>query len=248
MIMGKLKSPKISAELRKLPPLRPVQQRATRWLSTMQMLERYLSIKDHFSKIPGFLELLFSSVEDNEVKELSKIMVPLKFVTLALQRDDTDTASVRPSFDELLPTIPKLDAKDRYLKPNSKIVKFPDFEQGIVKILNGEEAVMSVNEQLACRKPRKSNAFNVEEVDSHDVADFASAVLAKRLKQAPLLKYVSCMFLLPTSNFSERFFSSAGYAYHELRLNLLPMKLEQQLFLKFNKEHWNLFLSMTWLI
>ena len=102
MIMGKLNSPKMSAELRKLTPLRPIQQGATRWLSTMQMLERYLSIKDHLSKIPGLLELLVSPVEDNEVKELSKTMVPLKSVTLALQRDEMDMASVRLLFDELL--------------------------------------------------------------------------------------------------------------------------------------------------
>ena len=100
--MGKLKSPNMSAELRKLTPLRPIQQGATRWLSTMQMLERYLSIKDHLSKIPGLLELLLSPVEDNEVKELSKTMVPMKSVTLALQRDEMDMASVRLLFDELL--------------------------------------------------------------------------------------------------------------------------------------------------
>ena len=35
-------------------------------------------------------------------------------------------------------------------------------------------------------------------------------------------------------------FSSAGYAYDELRQNILPAKLEQQLFLKFNKKFWDL--------
>ena len=52
---------------------------------------------------------------------------------------------------------------------------------------------MSVNEQLACRKLRKSNASDVEEVDSHDIADFASAVLAEaspsveeRIMQVPV--------------------------------------------------------------
>ena len=100
---------------------------------------------------------------------------------------------------------------------------------------------MSVNEQLlTCRNLRKSNASDVEEVDSQDAADFASAVLAKRQKQSSLLKYVSCKFLLPTSNVLERFFSSAGFAYDELRQNLLPMRLEQQLFLKYNKKHWDL--------
>ena len=99
---------------------------------------------------------------------------------------------------------------------------------------------MSVNEQLLCRKLRKSSASDVEEVDSHDVTDFASAVLAKRLNQAPLSKYVLSTFVLPTSNVLEGFFRSAGYAYLELRQNLLPMKLEQQLLLKFNMKHWDL--------
>ena len=40
--------------------------------------------------------------------------------------------------------------------------------------------------------------------------------------------------------FLKRFFSSAGYAYDELRQNILPAKLEQQLFLKFNKKFWDL--------
>ena len=49
-----------------------------------------------------------------------------------------------------------------------------------------------------CEVPLIGCSSVVEEVDSHDVADFASAALAKRLKQAPLLKYVSRKFLLPT--------------------------------------------------
>ena len=115
------------------------------------MLKRYSSINDHLSKIPCLLELLLSPVEDNEVKELSKTMVSLKSVMLVFQRDDMDMAPVRHLFDELLRAIPKLDAKLRYLKPNSQIIKCPEFEQGIVKISNGKEAAMSVNEQLACR-------------------------------------------------------------------------------------------------
>ena len=91
-------------------------------------------------------------------------MVLLKSGTLALQRDDMDRASVRPLLDELLRTNPKLDAKDRYLKPNSQIVKCPDFEQNIVKVSNGNvsKAAMSVNELLTCRKLQKSKVSDVE--------------------------------------------------------------------------------------
>ena len=89
-------------------------------------------------------------------------MMLLKSVTLALQRDDMDRASVRHLLDELLRINPKLDAKDRYLKPNSQIVKCPVFEQNIVKVSNGNEAAMSVNELLTCRKLQKSKVSDVE--------------------------------------------------------------------------------------
>ena len=48
-------------------------------------------------------------------------------------------------------------------------------------------------------------------------------------------EYINCGFLMPTSNIMERFFSDAGYADVDLRQNLLPMRLEQQHFLKFKK-------------
>ena len=47
-------------------------------------------------------------------------------------------------------------------------------------------------------------------------------------------------FLVPTSNHLERFFSSADMAKSDLRGNLSPMRLEQQLFLKYNKSFWDL--------
>ena len=115
-----------------------------------------------------------------------------------------------------------LDPRKRYINVNCDIAKNPEFESGVVKILNSEEGSMSVNEQLSCRKLRKSNAVDVEETPNPgDLDDFASVVLAKRLKQSPHIKYENCKFLQPTSNILERFFSSAGYAYDELRQNIL---------------------------
>ena len=60
-----------------------------------------------------------------------------------------------------------------------------------------------------------------------------------RRKDSKSAKYINCGFLMPTSNIMARFFSDAGYADDDLRQRLLPMRLEQQLFLKFNKKYWN---------
>ena len=194
-------------------------------------------LKEHIVQIEGVLELLFSPVEDNQVKELNKALLPMKSVTLALQRNEMDMVSARLLFDELLRQTKELDVKRKYIPQNCEIASNKDFENGTVKILNGEENALTVGEQLACRKLRKTNVQDIEEIEDED---FASQVLAKRQKQAPKLKYISCKFLLPTSNILARFFSSAGYAFDELGQNLTPYKLELQLFLKFNKRFWDL--------
>ena len=125
-----------------------------------------------------------------------------------------------------------LDVKRKCIHQNCEIASNKDFENGTVKILNGEENALTVGEQLACRKLRKKNVQDIEEIeDEEEFDDFASQVLAKRQKQAPKLKFISCKFLLPTSNILERFVCSTGYAFDELRQNLTPYKLELQLFL-----------------
>ena len=149
-LMGKLRTPKIAAELRKHSPLRPFQFGITRWLSVMQMFERYLVLKEHIVQIEGVLELLLSPVEDNQAKELNKALIPMKSVTLALQRNEMDMASARLLFDELLRQTEELDVKRKYIHQNCDIASNKDFENGTVKILSGEENALTVGEQLAC--------------------------------------------------------------------------------------------------
>ena len=52
-------------------------------------------------------------------------------------------------------------------------------------------------------------------------------------------KYTDAHFILSTSDLLEKFFSSAGFAYEEHRQSLLPVNLEEQLFLKWNQSLWN---------
>ena len=96
---------------------------------------------------------------------------------------------------------------------------------------------MSVGESLACRMLRKNPIPEDDEIILAET-DFASAILAKRSKKQK--KYMNVKFLVPTSNHLERFCSSAGLAKSDLRGNLSPMRLEQQLFLKYNKSFWDL--------
>ena len=51
------------------------------------------------------------------------------------------------------------------------------------------------------------------------------------VEKVAVSSYIDCHFLLPTSNFVERFVSVAGHAFSDERQSILPMNLEMQLFL-----------------
>ena len=147
--------------------------------------------------------------------------------------------------DETLKTLPDIDTRKQYLHVNAGIVKNADFENGLVKILDKKENLLTPQESEACTglmravevDSEKDPRENKENENVPD--DFASVILKKRQKLCPVTKYVDCRFLLPTSNLLERFFSTAGYASSDLRQRLLPANLEEQLFLKINKRYWD---------
>ena len=83
-----------------------------------------------------------------------------------------------------------------------------------------------------------TNAFGGTTLGA-DSGDFASEILKKKRKVAAKSSYIDTRFIQPTSNMVERFFSSAGFAASELRQNISPVHLEEQLYLKANKRFWN---------
>ena len=51
----------------------------------MQMIERYMKIKDHLQHIPAMISFMLCPAEDARLKELGELLEPLKSVTLGLQ-------------------------------------------------------------------------------------------------------------------------------------------------------------------
>ena len=67
-------------------------------------------------------------------------------------------------------------------------------------------------------------------VTARPCSDFAVDLLKKRKLERKSSEYMNAKIILPTSNLVERFFSTATYAYSDMRRNLLPYNLEMQLF------------------
>ena len=228
--MGKLKSVKFSAKLRKYTDLRPVQQNETRWSSIAEMVERYLSIKDylvHFDE-QILVEFLLTPRE-MYLKLLNTRIKMFESVTKALQDEEIDIGSIRALFNDLLKQIPELDEYHNHLHSDSSVVNCVDFENAIVKFQDSNEDKMTGSEKLTVQD-LEIETVEVSSKENVVPDDFAFPILKKRAKMDCKSKYVNTKFLLGTSNIVERFFSTAGLSYTDYRQLLTPAHLEEQLF------------------
>ena len=238
-LMSKLKNLKLSGALRKHTDLRPIQRNVTRWSSTAQMVDRYLALKPFFVHFVNQQELdglWLSARENRDLSDLHETLERLNSITKALQSESTNQADVRVLFDEVLKIHSSMAT---HLASDAKIVHSVDFECGIVKLLDGKDDSLTQNEEKSLASLMiASDSTNEKKVDAED--DFAGALLKRRkIERAGTTMYMDCRFILPTSNIVERFFSTAGFTFGDLRQSLLPLNLEMQLFLKVNKAHWN---------
>ena len=236
--MVKLKNPKLSGKLRRHTNLRPVSRNETRWSSTFSMVERYCQIREtlaqaEFSSDKSLLEFLPTPKESTEISDLLKHFTKFNSVQKSLQKEDVGLADARILFDHITMEYPLMK---KYLASDAGIVHSPTFEKAVIKIQNEKTTQLSDDETDAIvilKLEQSESAATV--ADGED--DFASTILKKRrseLKGDTSSGYLNIKFLLPTSNLVERFFSTAKMTFNDHRQSLLPVNLEEQLFLKIN--------------
>ena len=116
----------------------------------------------------------------------------------------------------------------------SKYFKQIDISAGTWKCKCGKVLVQKKNTGW-------SNLLNhVKRPLESDKEDFAMDIIKKRrLGSTKKEEFMNTNFLFPTSNIIERFFSSATFAFDDHRQRLLPIHLEEQLFLKINNKFWD---------
>ncbi|KAE9018887.1 hypothetical protein PF011_g6069 [Phytophthora fragariae] len=118
----------------------------------------------------------------------------------------------------------------------------PAFENACVKVLLGNEAALTSEEQkllspFAVRAAGRASADAGE--DDNDRAGFADRALRARKKQRVAVQvYRGVRFIPPTSNAVERLFSKARHVLSLHRHSILPIRLEMLLFLKINRRFW----------
>jgi hypothetical protein len=240
-ISRKRRTIKNSAELGKKTPLRPVLRNATRWSSTYMMLQRFLKLKEFIDPMNTELaRLMPSAAELITLNVLSEEMSKFQSVTMELQKDGINMHDVRVLFDAIIVEHPNLSL---YLSPNAEIVHSPHFESGLVKVIRDKDNCnLSMLEKIELEKLKIDCPTNPSPLQ--DVS-FAERAL-KRVRVQDKI-YQDAYFICPTSNVVKRLFSTAKFVFSDLRRSLLPRNLEILLFLKLNRDLWDLEIKVIYI-
>ena len=165
-------------------------------------------------------------------------------VTNFLQRENATLLDVRALFESVISKSLQLEES---LGDHAPIIHSKTFKAALVEVQDGKVIKLDVDEVASTKCLQVTAATQDINEENEYTSDFAESILKKGNSKRKKLKaseetkdFIDTRFLLPTSNISERFFSSAGYAFNDYRQSLTPMNLEMQLFLKFNKKFWDI--------
>lgn len=261
-LMRRLGTLKNRAKLYDEGAVMPVQRNATRWSSTFAMVKCYYALKDSLDLQDKEIAQVYPSAsEELRLDKLFEDLKDLESISKRLQCDTDENeesnvftaeskkparralslAEVRTLFDGVVKAFPasKEHLAQRVDSTASRgrtgVVKSPDFENGIVKVLFGEEAKLTAKEEAALARLRVTESDREE---PEERLSFAERLLkgGVRTKKS---KYIDLAWIPATSNEVERLFSRAGLVLSERRRSMHPMTLEILMFLEYNDRLWN---------
>lgn len=175
-------------------------------------------------------------------------------------QSEIDLAEARTAFDKArkhsLLKGHSIEFEER-LQPNHKLVVAPHFEAGVEKIINEETELLTEDEKEAIEVLLKKNWKHLypkqkkeEDEEDESIEDDPSSPTkflkkinsAKKATAGPLQsRYIKDLkWIIPTTVIVERLFSRCRKTYAYNRKRLLPRAFEAIIFLKENREWWDL--------
>jgi len=156
----------------------------------------------------------------------------LNSVMIVLQRQNITINEVRSLFAETLKKYPKTKG---YLKPDADIVLCPDFENALVHLQQGQPLSKTEEKAVQCLLVSETT----EEKQQEEIMSFASRALATTTGKTSPHKYMSTLFIPPTTVCMESLFSCASHIWVDRRAAALPVHVEEQMFLYANRHLWD---------
>ncbi|KAG3117837.1 hypothetical protein PI125_g3415 [Phytophthora idaei] len=147
-LMLQLRQPNNAAELFKLTPLRAKKRNLTRWSFTYNMLQRYGAIRPQIRLVEAVEDLVPSTGDHKKLVGLQKHLERLDSACKRLQYEATTMSEVRILFDSVVDV--DYPIMGSHLKSTATILHSPAFENGLVKICDGEK--LSAAETAALRR------------------------------------------------------------------------------------------------
>ena len=235
-LMVKLNTFKNRAILRDAEEPMPCLRNVTRWSSTYRMVHRFFRLTHMLNRTEKKLaDHIPTAREELELRELHVQLKDLESVSVKLQTNEIlSLRQVRRLFKS---TTKKFNATSEYLSPDSQIVKFPSFENAIVKVLDGKAGTLLPAEARAIIKFMKSP----------EPAPSATATAAVSFADQALIEdedlvesqYIPLGWIPATSNEVERLFSRAGLVFSKMRRSTSSTTLEAIMMLQYNRSMWD---------
>jgi hypothetical protein len=202
------------------------------------MLQRYIQISGLIDRQDDdLIPYLLDPREDAEVRLMVESLKKVNDVTVTLQGDDINLSAARILLDAIIalnlgpdPTL--------HISADSQIVKDVDFERGLVKLIDGDVALLTSVEKdaLVMFKRKGGDVDNGDELTGNFALDSLRA--KKKRKVVNESTYIDASFVPATSVLAEREFSQSSLVFSELRQAMTPLHLECVLFLKHNSWLW----------
>eukprot|EP00171_Calliarthron_tuberculosum_P002931 IDg2931t1 len=243
------------AMLRNLTHLAPVTYNETRWSGIKQMLNRFVEIRQDLIAVADMDDATVSIDRgprfEVRVKKYSKMLTEIDTVTLELQKRGATLSDCRYAVNILREVVEEgrhdqgsvffgCRLASKYLAPNASTVTDPHFESGVVKIQNGNEDSLTIDEKNACEKLRISRLIRSSSSLSEGRTIADKLANGKRRCVEPRSKYRNCGFILGSAAEVEGLWSVCNYVLTNHRKSMTPLLFECLIFLKTNKEFWDL--------
>eukprot|EP01035_Chromulina_nebulosa_P027135 gene27135-35642_t len=136
--------------------LNPILPNETRWSGKFAMLKRYIQLEEsgHLDNIEPLQPYVLTPGMKNIVQRLFEDLKIFEEASQAIQRGDCTIANSRNIFDILVNMFPHLQ---KYLSSDSRIIRFKNLENAIIKLQNDPNANLSEFEIHAMSRFRKVN-------------------------------------------------------------------------------------------
>ena len=234
--------------------------RGHKWPATYSMLTRFHTMKPSIDSVlsqddidDDISGMMLTNDENRQYKRIMNKLTPFMQVEQVLQKRGINPHQSRVMFDGLLAS--SLSDAEReelhHLKADDNIIMDPIFDSGLVKIIKGEEKNLTNAEREKMRKFRKQRADSMvnedededEENDPPSVnfgVDMLHLAKKQRVQLSSESEYINLAWIPATTCEVERTFSVCKRIYSEFRKNMSPEILEILIYLRLNREYWDI--------